>query len=144
MHAIDRCAQHGLALGDELLLQFIAGTKSGVGDLHVFSRMLARSDPASVDDPDGATRDRNCDRTITRTGRRTGQDALNGLFHGEELTPYVRIGDGHRTAACHLLEERRHHAAFRAEDVSQPNRTHACRARRHAQPHEFGEALGGP
>ena len=46
-------------------------------------------------------------------------------------------------AACDLLEEQRHHAAFRAEDVSQPNRTHACRARRHAQPHEFGETLGG-
>jgi hypothetical protein len=68
-----------LALEDELLLQFIAGTKSSVGDFQVFRECLLDQVPRQVDDPDWGTRDRNCDRTITHTGRRTGQGALMSL-----------------------------------------------------------------
>ena len=119
-----RCICHALFVHEELLVELLAWAETHVLDLDVDIRgQSGESDevPGHVVDLHRLAHVEDEDLAALRVVRRLEHQG-DGLRDGHEVADDPLVGDGHRTAFCDLLLEKRDDGAVRAEDVTETDR----------------------
>ena len=135
------------ALGDQLLVELLAGPQAREDDLDVLLRLEAvESDhvPGQIQDPDRLAHLE--DEDLAPLSHRPGlQDQLGRLGDAHEVAGDLRMGHGHRAPLGDLLLEEGDHRSGTADDVPESDGDEAgLRIPVAAGGHQFADALGRP